>query len=69
MPSLPRRRSPRRSAVSPPSTSGASVHYFRRPNLGDKLQRLAVLSPLHLQVVELLVDQILKRLRSQRIGI
>lgn len=33
-----------------------------KPNLGDKLQRLAQVSPRHIFVVELLVDQILRRL-------
>lgn len=37
---------------------------FYRPALGDKLQRLAGLSPQHLRVVELLVDRILLRFKS-----
>lgn len=41
-----------------------SLLYFRTRTLGDKLQRLARVSPSHLGVIELLVDQILKRLEG-----
>lgn len=61
---MARRRSPTSSGASRRNTSGGSLLYFRRPNLGDKLQRLAGLSPRHVHAVEMLVDQMLKRLRS-----
>ena len=57
-----RRSSTTASASSPSSTSAKSPLLFHRSNLGDKLQILAHRSPKHVNVVELLVDTILKRL-------
>lgn len=48
------------------NTSAASVSYFHKRSLGDKLQRLVELSPAHVGAVELLVDQILKNLKRPR---
>lgn len=44
---------------------GGSLVYFHKPNLGDKLQALAVLSPLHVRAFELLVDQTLRDLKRK----
>jgi hypothetical protein len=52
----------RRSDSSSRSSKPASVVLFHKPNLGDKLQRLAMLSPLSLAVVEWLVDLMLTRI-------
>jgi hypothetical protein len=38
-----------------------------RSSLGNKLQRLAALSPPHVHAVELLVDRILKRWKTHQI--
>lgn len=53
--------SPKNSADSRASTSGASISYFHRPSLGDKMQRLVVIAPAYARAVELLVDLMLKR--------
>lgn len=45
---------------------GGSLVYFHKPNLGDKLQRLAALSPVHVRALEQLTDQILKTLEADR---
>lgn len=61
-----RRRSPTRSAKSSATSNAGSVVFFHKPNLGDKLQRLAVLSPVHVRALELLADQILRSLNLNR---
>lgn len=50
------------STNSPSNSNGKSLLYFRKQNLGDKLQQLMRISPRHVVVVEALVDQILRRL-------
>lgn len=53
-----------RSASSSRSSRRASIVSFRKPNLGDKLQRLARLSPSRVRAVEWLVDLMLRRLKE-----
>lgn len=58
-----RRRIERLLNDSQPNTRRTSLLYFRLPpNLGTKLQRLAVKSPARLAVIEALVDRMLERL-------
>lgn len=40
-------------------------HYWHKPNLGDKLQRLARLSPKHVRALDQLVDQLIRELLSK----
>lgn len=61
-----RRRSQIRSGKSSATSNAGSLAYFHKPNLGDKLQRLADLSPQHLRALELLADQILRGLSKRR---
>lgn len=56
---------PRNSTVSPLSMRSGLVVSFHRPNLGDKLHKLAALSRPHYANVELQVDLMLKRLKEQ----
>lgn len=50
------------SDVLPKSTKPPSPLLFKRRTLGDKLQAIQRLSPSHLVAIEVLVDQILRRL-------
>lgn len=67
------RRQPRILRLSSPSndsrltTNDASLLYFHKPSLGDKLQAIAERSPQYLNVIELLADQILARTTLQRL--
>lgn len=52
----------RRSVGSLRTSNGASVVLFRKRTLGDKLHRLAKVSPKHVLALELMVDLMLKHL-------
>ena len=58
-----RRLDSKRRPSSPSSVNlrRGSIAYWRKRTLGDKLHRLAVLSPRRVRVVELLVDQMLRK--------
>lgn len=63
MPANPIVTEPTNSGASPSNLNVTSVRLFpHRPNLGDKLQRLMMISPPHAQAVELAVDAMLKSL-------
>lgn len=63
-----RRLAPPPSGRSSPTSTNASLLYFRKRTLGDKLQVLARVAPNHLRVIEQLVDQILKRRNGDVFG-
>lgn len=50
------------STVSAKTTRAKSVLFFHKTTLGDKLHRLARISPSHLVAVEILVDTLLREL-------
>ncbi len=58
---IPQRTFAKRGATS----TGNSACYWRKPTLGDKLQRLALVSPKHIQALDLLVDQLLRELLNK----
>lgn len=57
-----RRRSRTNSNGILPRSRNTSLRYFIKPTLGDKLQRLAQLSPKTVVAIEFLVDQLLRRI-------
>ena len=57
-------RPSRTFADSSLTTSRKLLVFSPRPTLGDKLQKLAMMSPIHLKVVEHFVDLVLKRLAA-----
>lgn len=63
---MPRRRpsDPQPSESSLNDSSTNSLLYFRSPNLGDKLHRLARLSPNYVHLIEVLVDTMLQRIEG-----
>lgn len=60
----PRRRPLRSFSASLQTLPAGPTDYLSGPRLGDKLQVLAGISPPHLDLVELVVDQILKNLNG-----
>lgn len=58
---------PQPSACSPNDSSTKSLLLFRAPNLGDKLHRLALLSPTYISLIEVIVDTMLKRVDEQQV--
>lgn len=54
------------SGASPNSTSAPLAPSLPGSNLGDKLYRLAQLSPKHVRAVEMLVDLMLMNLEPER---
>ena len=49
------------------NTTPRSLLLFKLPTLGDKLHRIARVSPSHLLAVELLVDQIIARIDGKNL--
>lgn len=61
-----RRRHPtqRNSGGSASATPQTFLVSFHAPSLGDKLQVLAEISPRHLRAVELVVDEMIRKIRN-----
>lgn len=64
LPSSRRRHTWSRSRNSVSTSNDVRWRFSRKQNLGDKLHHLARLSPAHVKIVEVLVDQMLRSLKA-----